>query len=247
MNVKAIIPNFLTMGNLLGGSFVCWMAASGEDLSSGVVATVWLGAMICDLFDGLIARKLGVDGPMGVQLDSLSDLVTGGLAPAFVAYRLISDSEYCTVVFSEISTLVRILPWAITVAAAYRLARYNVSVANGDKSNYFEGLPAPATGIFWMGMILWMGGIKTPQEISAILVVSGMGLLLLPVFMVIKRKFFTLKEWGDDSVLDKTRMIFIALSVLVAAGAFIAWHNVFAAAPLCVLLYSCFAFVLAPK
>ena len=65
--------------------------------------------------------------------------------------------------------------------------------------------------------------------------------------MVIKRKFFTLKEWGDDSVLDKTRMMFIALSVLVAAGAFIAWHNVFAAVPLCVLLYSCFAFVLAPK
>ena len=247
MNTKVIIPNSLTMGNLLGGSFVCWMAASGYDLSSGTVAIVWLGAMICDLFDGLIARKLGVDGPMGVQLDSLSDLVTGGLAPAFVAYRLISDSDYSTVVFSEMSPLIRILPWAIVVAAAYRLARHNVSMANEAKNNYFEGLPAPATGIFWMGIIMWIGGIKTPQEMCAILIVAGMGLLLLPVFMVIKRKFFTLKEWGDDSVLDKTRMIFIALSVLVAAGVVIAWHNVFAAAPLCVLLYSCFAFLLAPK
>ena len=57
------------MGNLLGGAYVCWMAASGGDLSDGAVALVWLGAMFCDVLDGFVARKLGVDGPMGVQLD----------------------------------------------------------------------------------------------------------------------------------------------------------------------------------
>ena len=159
MNIKAIIPNSLTMGNLLGGAYVCWVAAAGGDLTDGIVAGVWLAAMICDLLDGLIARKLGVDGPMGVQLDSLADVVTGGLAPAFVAYRLIIDDSYLFSFFTEEAPIVRVLPWAIAVAAAYRLARYNVSALNGDDGKYFEGLPAPATGVFWMGMIIWAGGM----------------------------------------------------------------------------------------
>ena len=78
MITRAIIPNALTMGNLLGGAYVCWMAASGADLSDGWVAGVWIAAMFCDVLDGFVARKLGVDGPMGVQLDSLADVVTGG-------------------------------------------------------------------------------------------------------------------------------------------------------------------------
>ena len=92
-----------------------------------------------------------------------------------------------------------------------------------------------------------MGGVHTPQELSAILIVSGAGLLLLPVFMVLKSKFFSLKGWDVDVEADKIRKAFIILSALVVLAVFIAWHNVFAAAPLCVLLYSCFAFVLAPK
>ena len=56
-----------------------------------MVAAVWMFAMLCDAFDGWAARKLGVDGALGVQLDSLADVVTGGLAPAMVAMRLFQD------------------------------------------------------------------------------------------------------------------------------------------------------------
>lgn len=247
MNVKAIIPNSLTMGNLLGGSYVCWVAAADGNLTDGVVAAVWLAAMIFDLLDGLVARKLGVDGPLGLQLDSLADIVSGGIAPAFVAYRLLIDNSYVFSGFLELTQLVRVFPWAIAIAAAYRLARYNVSVSESSDGKYFEGLPAPASGIFWMGMILWVGGNKTLFETQVMFVVAGLGLIFLPIFMILKRKFFSLKEWGKDAQLDKKRKVFVALSILVAASVFIAWNNVFAAAPLCVLLYSCFAFVLAPK
>ena len=88
MNGKAIIPNFLTMCNLLGGSFICWMAASGEDLSSGVVATVWLGAMICGLFDGLIARKTKNTSNFGKMLDPIADK----LFVVLILITFISDS-----------------------------------------------------------------------------------------------------------------------------------------------------------
>ena len=84
------------MGNLLGGAFVCWAAASGDNITDGRVAAVWLLAMFCDVLDGFVARKLGVDGPLGVQLDSLADMVTGGLAPAFVAYRLVCERRDIT-------------------------------------------------------------------------------------------------------------------------------------------------------
>ena len=56
-----------------------------------MVALVWALAMFCDVLDGWAARKLGVAGPMGVQLDSLADVVTGGVAPAIVAMRLFQD------------------------------------------------------------------------------------------------------------------------------------------------------------
>ena len=247
MNLKAIIPNSLTMGNLLGGSYVCWVAAADETLTDGIVAAVWLTAMIFDLLDGLVARKLGVDGPLGLQLDSLADIVTGGIAPAFVAYRLLIDDAYVFSGFLELTQLIRVFPWAIAIAAAYRLARYNVSVSEGADGKYFEGLPAPASGIFWMGMIIWVGGNETLFETQVMFVVAGLGLILLPIFMISKRKFFSFKKWGEDAHLDKKRKVFVALSILVAAGVFIGWNNVFAAAPLCVLLYSCFAFVLAPK
>lgn len=235
------------MGNLMGGSYVCWVAAADGNLTDGVVAAAWLAAMVCDLLDGLVARKLGVDGPLGVQLDSLADIVTGGLAPAFVAYRLLIDDAYVFSGLLELTPLVRVFPWAIAIAAAYRLARYNVSVYEGSDGKYFEGLPAPASAIFWMGMIIWNGDNQNLLETRVMFVVAVLGLIFLPIFMILKRRFFSLKRWGEDAQLDKKRKVYVALSTLVAAVVFIAWDNVFAAAPLCVLLYSCFAFVLAPK
>ena len=235
------------MCNLLGGSYVCWVAAAGGNLTDGVVATVWLIAMLCDLLDGLVARKLGVDGPLGLQLDSLADVVTGGLAPAFVAYRLLIDED-C--VFSRILALTpmtRVLPWALAIASAYRLARFNVNASKESDKKYFEGLPAPASSIFWMGMIVWSGGTHSSIESQAILIIGGIGLVFLPIFMILKRKFFSLKDWGDDVHFDNKRKVFVALSILVTACVFFVWHNVFVAAPLSVLLYSCFAFALAPK
>ena len=231
------------MGNLLGGAFVCWSAASGDDITNGLVAGVWLLAMFFDVLDGLVARKLGVDGPLGVQLDSLADMVTGGLAPAFVAYRLVCESGACE------GVVLNVLPALLVVAAAYRLARYNVSASKGKKDEYFEGLPAPAAGLFWVGMMMWWGGadIGDALQIRIMLVSAGLGMLLIPLLMVLKRKFFGLKVWGDDSRIDKLRLMVVLSFLLLSLVTWFAWGNVYAAVPLCVLLYSGLAFIFAPK
>ena len=243
MNLKRLIPNALTMGNLLGGAFVCWSAASGDEITNGLVAGVWLLAMFFDVLDGFVARKLGVDGPLGVQLDSLADMVTGGLAPAFVAYRLVCESGACE------GVVLNVLPALLVVAAAYRLARYNVSASKGKKGGYFEGLPAPAAGMFWVGMMMWWGvaGIGDELQISIMRVTAGLGMLLIPLLMVLKRKFFGLKGWGDDSRIDKLRQMVALSFILLSLGTWFAWGNVYAAVPLCVLLYSGLAFIFAPK
>jgi len=231
------------MGNLLGGAFVCWAAASGDDITDGRVAVVWLLAMFCDVLDGFFARKLGVDGLLGVQLDSLADMVTAGLAPAFVAYRLVCESGACD------GVVLNALPALLVVAAAYRLARYNVTTIEGGGGKDFEGLPAPAAGIFWMGMMMWWGVTDGGDalQVRVMLVTAGLGMLLIPLLMVIKRQFFGLKGWGGNGRTDRLRLIVVACFVLLSLGTWFAWGNVYAAVPLCVLLYSGLAFIFAPK
>ena len=231
------------MGNLLGGAFVCWAAASGDDITDGRVAVVWLLAMFCDVLDGFVARKLGVDGLLGVQLDSLADMVTAGLAPAFVAYRLVCESGACD------GVVLNALPALLVVAAAYRLARYNVTTTEGDGGKDFKGLPAPAAGIFWMGMMMWWGVTEggDAMQVRVMLVTAGLGMLLIPLLMVIKRQFFGLKGWGGNGRTDRLRLIVVACFVLLSLGTWFAWGNVYAAVPLCVLLYSGLAFIFAPK
>ncbi len=226
---------------------MCWTAASGGDLSDGTVVLVWLGAMLCDVLDGFVSRKLGVDGPMGVQLDSLADVVTSGLAPAFVAFSLLKNSELPLGMLSGISEWTCALPWLVVIAAAYRLARYNVSASNEGLKGVFEGLPAPTVGVFWAGMMVWQEGEYTGVEHAVISIIGVMGLVLLPIFMVLKRRFFALKGWGKSAEIDRIRKVFLVVMVLVIVGVFIAGFNVFAAAPLCVLLYSCFALALTPN
>jgi CDP-diacylglycerol---serine O-phosphatidyltransferase len=231
------------MGNLLGGAYVCWASASGNDITDGRIAAVWLAAMFFDVLDGWAARKLGVESPIGVQLDSLADLVTGGLAPAFVAYRLICESGACD------GLVLNALPSLLVVAAAYRLARYNVSASNGKSVDFFEGLPAPASGVFWMGMMLWWGEAYTGSDfqIRVMLVVAALGVTMIPFLMVIKRPFFGLKTWGKDKTIDWIRRLLGVVFIVVAIGMWIAWGNVYAAVPLCVLLYASSALVFTPK
>lgn len=247
MNVKSLVPNALTMGNLLGGTYVCWTAASGGDLTSGVVAVVWLGAMILDLLDGLVARLLNVDGVMGLQLDSLADLITGGMAPAFVAYSIIHES-------GARDSVIMLTPWLILMAAAYRLARFNADSLNKDEeSGFFKGLPAPAAGLYWLGVMMWrseLGGaadMNVNFELQALALVAGLGLTALPLLMVSRVKMLSMKTWGKDQKTDRIRFVFIAVCGIVFIATWFAWVNVFAAVPLCVLLYSCFALVVAPK
>ncbi|WP_162126212.1 CDP-alcohol phosphatidyltransferase family protein [Flavobacterium phycosphaerae] len=137
MNIKAQIPNLFTMLNLFSGCVALVFVANSE--FEMAFYFVCLGIFF-DFFDGFFARKFGVAGPLGVQLDSLADMVTSGVVPGYVMFKLMADS---TVFGSE--SYLPYLGFIITLGACYRLAKFNIDTRQSDS---FIGLPTPANALF---------------------------------------------------------------------------------------------------
>lgn len=143
------VPNMLTLANLLAGC-----AAIIFTLQYHAYETAfWLiiAAAVFDFFDGFTARLLNQNSPLGVQLDSLADDVTFGLAPAVVMYDLYLDSPSYYGLDPEIMGW---LKWGVLIIAAFsvlRLAKFNIDTT---QSAEFEGLPTPANALMLMSLAL---------------------------------------------------------------------------------------------
>lgn len=138
MNFKKYIPNILTLLNLFCGCLAI-VFISNFDFKNAFYA-VCLGIFF-DFFDGFFARKFGVSGPLGVQLDSLADMVTSGVVPGLVMVYLL-NGEY---VHTPINGFLPYFGFIITLGACYRLAKFNIDSRQTDS---FIGLPTPANALF---------------------------------------------------------------------------------------------------
>lgn len=143
MNWKSFIPNGITLGNLLCGVLAIYFS-SQDNLT--LAAFLILAAAFLDFFDGFSARLLQVSGPLGTQLDSLADLVSFGLAPAFIAANL-AGAFLNTSTHSELS----FIPFLIPAFAAFRLAKFNI---DEEQRESFKGLPTPSNALFWLSIPL---------------------------------------------------------------------------------------------
>lgn len=142
MNIKKYIPNFLTLLNLFCGCIaIVFISDSKFDIAFYFVC---LGIFF-DFFDGFFARKFGVSGPLGVQLDSLADMVTSGVAPGFVMFKMLTQNNYDSCIYLPY------LGFIITLGACYRLANFNIDTRQSDS---FIGLPTPANTLFIMSLPL---------------------------------------------------------------------------------------------
>lgn len=130
--MRSIIPNALTALNLVLGVFAIISAFHNQFYQSGMLI---VAAMIADGLDGRVARYFGVSSDFGKELDSLCDLVSFGVAPAFLAYVL---------TLNEMGFLGMAVAALFATCGALRLARFNVNV--GIVKGYFMGLPIPAAG-----------------------------------------------------------------------------------------------------
>ncbi|MCL1911524.1 MAG: CDP-alcohol phosphatidyltransferase family protein [Leptospirales bacterium] len=139
---RAIIPNSFTMMNMVLGFIAIIYASRGTPKDLAIGGALVFVASFFDFIDGAAARALGVDSAIGLQLDSLADLVAYGIAPGYISYQAF---------LSGLPEIVFGINWGMLIApifpicATYRLARFNIG--EPDPSG-FKGLPSPAAGIF---------------------------------------------------------------------------------------------------
>jgi CDP-diacylglycerol--serine O-phosphatidyltransferase len=141
-------PSLLTIGSLLCG-FYAIVSIYYDEYGSAALAILMAGLL--DLLDGTVARMTGSSSELGVQLDSLADLVSFGVAPAMLVH------VWAIKPWSRLGWFLEgMLPSALFLAAgAFRLARFNVQTATLDK-RYFVGLPIPAAAATIASFVLFM-------------------------------------------------------------------------------------------
>lgn len=159
--MKSYIPNFLTLLNILSGCIATVFAVLNQ--LEWAALFVFIGIFF-DFFDGLAARALNVQSEIGVQLDSLADVITSGLVPGVVMFQLLnmSQSGGWNLAFGHELTesmawyggkinTISFLGFAITLASAYRLAKFNV---DENQVSSFVGLPTPANALMILSLPL---------------------------------------------------------------------------------------------
>lgn len=134
------IPNILTICNLLCGCMSIAYASGGH---LRIAACFVFVAAAFDLLDGMAARWLDAKSSVGRELDSLSDVVSFGVAPSFLAYLMLSLQPSWGHYWACVA-------FVMTAASAYRLARFNVE----EDNVFFKGMPTPANAIFWASLVL---------------------------------------------------------------------------------------------
>ena len=135
------IPNLLTLSNLLCGSLAVVSALEGD-----LVRVFWLVMLsaLCDFLDGFAARLLNQYSALGVQLDSLADMVSFGLVPSMVTFSILR-----TLGFGGECGVCCYVAFIIVLFSALRLARFNIDESQHEE---FLGLPTPACSIFFVAM-----------------------------------------------------------------------------------------------
>ena len=151
MQIKKHIPNAITLLNLSTGLLA--IIAIFRGYFDEAFIFVCLGIFL-DFWDGFLARKFNVAGPLGVQLDSLADMVTCGVVPGLMMFRLFEDiqqtqPEYMLTEETFYMGFVPYLGFLITIASCYRFANFNIDTRQTDS---FIGLPTPANALVIMSI-----------------------------------------------------------------------------------------------
>lgn len=210
--MKKHIPNILTFGNLFCGFLACIFLLMYK--SYDIAFMFLIIGIVCDFLDGFVARLLNVSSELGVQLDSLADMITAGVLPSLVIYNLLLFSENVPI-FSSIT-------WAflcggfIAMASAYRLAKFNIDTR---QTTGFIGLPTPANALLIcsLGVISKETDIQILRDILANFWVLLVVTLLCCYLLNSEIRLFALKFKNFRLADNKQKYIFVLFSVVVFA------------------------------
>jgi CDP-diacylglycerol--serine O-phosphatidyltransferase len=201
-----ILPNLFTLGALFGGFFAVVMSMNGR-FEYAAYGVLW--AMVLDSLDGRIARMTRTQSTFGEQMDSLSDMVSFGAAPALIAYEWSLRSLGNWGWFAA---------FVYCSCAALRLARFNTNVGVIDK-RFFQGLPSPAAAAWVMGFIWLMDnrGYVGMREGPWLAWLTFALTLYAGLTMVTNVPFYSFKDVSFRRSVPFVVIVLIALAIAVTA------------------------------
>ncbi|MDO8369018.1 MAG: CDP-alcohol phosphatidyltransferase family protein [Saprospiraceae bacterium] len=143
------IPNALTLANLFCG---CCALLYTFYWQPEMAALFTAGSFVFDYLDGMVARALKVSSPLGKELDSLADVVSFGVVPGAMLYRMMSGDVSISAAFGNSFVEINALPaFVLSAFSALRLGKFNLDTR---QTNYFIGLSTPACTVFVLGLAL---------------------------------------------------------------------------------------------
>lgn len=203
--LRANIPNTITCMNLACGAAACVFSFHYSEQFGHFQGYQWAfiliaAAAVFDFCDGAMARLLNVYSLLGKELDSLSDLISFGLAPAMLMFNTIS-----------LYNGGGLNPWAfvalvIAIFGGLRLAKFNV---DNRQTTSFIGLPIPANAIFWIGTVAWIHAHTYPGNILMALIIIAVSLLMVSPMPMFSLKFANF-DWRENF----RRYLLIAAAIL---------------------------------
>ena len=221
MNIKAHIPNAITLGNLFCGCIAAVFAFNSDFEMAFLFVSL---GIFLDFFDGFFARLFKVSSPLGLQLDSLADMVTSGFVPGLVMYKLMESGSGLKFEYFAFAGFI------ITLGSCYRLANFNIDTRQTDS---FIGLPTPANALFILSLPL----VKTYSESFFVFeAVTDHGILLVitlfsAYILNAEIPLFSLKIKKFNFADNKIQIIFLILSILLLV------FNHVVGIPLVIILY----------
>lgn len=197
-----LVPSLFTTANLLCGYIAVVRGIRGDFEWAAIALFI---AALLDRLDGWVARLTGTTSDFGVQLDSLADVISFGMAPALLVYVW---------ALSGLPRAWSLAPFLYLAAGAARLARFNLQASTQDK-RYFVGLPIPAAACAVAACVFY-----DPQRVEDPIVASLVAALVLTlaVLMVSKARYRSFKDIDLRSRLPWVVVIVMALVYLVVAG-----------------------------
>ncbi len=202
------IPNTITLLNLLSGCTAVFAAFHAGESFLGLDGRIWVYiligmAAVFDFCDGLCARMLKAYSDIGAELDSLSDLVSFGVAPAMLILNTMLANGAGAWAFVAL---------LIPMTGALRLAIFNVDTT---QTTTFRGLPIPANAIFWIGASAWISAYTYPPTLAMVIIIAAISLCMVAPVRMFSLKF---KNLGlHDNVLR--------YGIIIAAVAFVVFHG----------------------
>ena len=197
-----LLPNLFTTAALFFGFYAIVSAMDNRFEAAAIAIFI---AMLLDGLDGRIARLTNTQSDFGAEYDSLSDMVSFGVAPALVMY------EWSLLNMGKIGWLAAFI---YTAGAALRLARFNTQLATADK-NYFQGLPSPSAAAIVAGLV-WVGENHFASDRTMAMVAVGIT-VWAGVLMVSNFRYYSFKgiNW-KGKVPFVALLLFVLMMVLVS-------------------------------